>query len=93
MPGPAGAPRSVDGRPALGDESSVPTRPILIAEQDDLAVDDPRITARIVQQHQRDEALHLGLVGHEPTASTRVRRMASAERSVPDQLLPGPEAS
>ena len=38
---------------------------ILIAQEHDGAVPEARVTARVVEQHQREEAEDLGLVGHQ----------------------------
>ena len=51
---------------ALLDLGGVPARAVLIGEQHELAVRvEPRVAARVVQDHQRQQATHLGLVGHQ----------------------------
>ena len=46
--------------------ASVPERAILVLEQHDLAVgSDPRGASRVLEEHEREQAEHLGLVGHE----------------------------
>ena len=56
---------SVEQGPALGDLPPVPPRPVLIGQQDQvLAVfisGEPGLPARVVQQHQRQQAEHFGL--------------------------------
>ena len=63
---------------ALVDLARVPQRPVLVLEQDEIAVRaQAGIAARVVQQHQRQQARHLGLVRHQ-------RRQDAAE---PDRLV------
>ncbi len=65
--GPAAAQRerAVEHRPARGDLAGVPQRAVLVGEQHELAVAEARRAAGVVQQHQRQQAVHLGLVGHQ----------------------------
>ena len=48
-----------------GDLGGVPARAVLVCEQHELAALEPSVAARIVEQHQRVEAVHLGLVRHQ----------------------------
>ena len=57
--------RTVEHRLALGDLRPVPERAVLVGEQHELAVAEARLAAGVVQQHQREQGLHLGLVGHQ----------------------------
>ena len=50
---------------AVGYLRSVPKRAILIVEQDEVAIAKARFAAGVVQKHQREQALRLGLVGHQ----------------------------
>ena len=65
--GPAAAQRerAVEHRAALRDLLGVPARRVLVGEQHELAVVEARVAARVVQQHQRQQAVDLGLVGHQ----------------------------
>ena len=65
--GAAQAARPVErGRP-LADPSRVPARAVLAVERDEAAaLVDPRAAARVVQQHQREQPVDLGVVGHQP---------------------------
>ena len=47
------------------DLGAVPQCAILLGEQHELAVAQSRIAARVVQEHQRQQAEHLGLVRHQ----------------------------
>ena len=40
----------------------VPPGPILIAEQHELAVPEPRLASGIMQDHQCEQSVHLGVV-------------------------------
>ena len=52
--------------PALVDPGPVPARAVLVLEQDELAVRArPRLPPRVVEQHEREQAEGLRLVGHE----------------------------
>ena len=76
-------------RLALGDPRGVPARSVLVVEQDQLAGRaDPRLAAGVVQQHQRQQAGRLGLVGeqrdHEPCQPDRL-----GAQLAPDQRVAG----
>ena len=43
----------------------IPARAVLVCEQHELSGDEPRIAPRVMQEHQREQAAHLGLVGHQ----------------------------
>ena len=43
----------------------IPERPVLLVEQDDRAVGNAGVAARVLQQHERQQAEGLGLVGHQ----------------------------
>ena len=43
----------------------VPERAVLLLQQDDGAIGEACFAPRVVQEHQRQEPVHLGLVGHE----------------------------
>ena len=59
--------RPLDERGALLDPGAVPATPILVVEEDELAVGaDAGLAARIVQEHQGQQAERLGLVRHQP---------------------------
>ena len=65
-PGTAQRQRPVEHGATLLDPLGVPQRAILVVEQHELARGvEPRSPARVVQQHQREQAEHLGLVGHQ----------------------------
>ena len=57
--------RAVDQPAAVSELIVVPQRAVLILEQDELAVDEPGVAARVVDDHQREQAMDLGLVGHQ----------------------------
>ena len=85
--GPAGRQRALDERPALGDPAGVPARPVLVVEQDELPVrPDPRLPASVVEEHQRQQAHDLGLVGeqrpHDPRQADRLARELAAHERV-----------
>ena len=70
----------------------IPARAVLVCEQYELSGDEPRIAPRVMQQHQREQAPHLGLVRHQlgehaPEAD-RLRRQidAAAVALVEDQV-------
>ncbi len=70
--------RTVEQPNAFLDLAAVPARPVLVFEQHDLAGRGVvRGTARVMQQHQRDQTACLGLVGHE----------AGDQLAEPDRLL------
>ena len=45
--------------------AAVPERAVLVGEQHEVAVPEARGAARLVEQHERQESVHLGLVGHQ----------------------------
>ena len=47
------------------DLRGVPARPVLVGEQHELVAVEPGRAARVVEQHQRQEPVHLGLVRHQ----------------------------
>ena len=57
--------RAVERLAPAGDLRGVPARAVLVGEQHELAVVEPGVPARIVEQHQRPQAVHLGLVRHQ----------------------------
>ena len=60
----------------------VPARAVLVGERDVAAGGvGARRAARVVEQHEREQAGGLGVVGHELRASSRPRRIASSHRS------------
>ena len=51
---------------ALGDPGVVPQRPVLVVEEHQLAGrSDPRVTPRVVEEHQGEEPARLRLVGEQ----------------------------
>ncbi len=76
----------------MGDLGGVPARAVLVCEQHELAALEPGLAARIVEQHQRPEAVHLGLVRHQlgerRAEPERLRRQvdAAAVALVEDQV-------
>jgi len=54
-----------DGRPPIGDLRCVPQRAVLVGEQYQVAAPKPRVAAGVVQQHHRQHAVHLLLVGRQ----------------------------
>ena len=81
--------RAVQHAHALGDLGPVPARAILVGEQDQLAVGvGPRVPARIVEQHQREQTERLWLSGINE-ASSLPSRTASAHRSHRTQVRAG----
>ena len=48
-----------------GDLRRIPERAVLLVEQDELAVPEARLAPGVVQQHHRQQPVHLGLVGHQ----------------------------
>ena len=82
----------VEHRPPLGDLAGVPERAVLVGEQHQLAVAEARLAAGVVQQHHRQQAVHLGLVGHQlgerPPEPERLGRQlaAAAVALVEDQV-------
>ena len=75
-----------------GDLGGVPARTVLVCEQHELAAVEPGLAARVVEQHQRLEAVHLGLVRHQlgerRAEPERLRRQidAAAVALVEDQV-------
>ena len=62
----APAERGVELGQALGDAPVVPRAAVLVLERHEVAGGvDPGVAAGVVQQHQREEAACLRLVGHE----------------------------
>ena len=57
--------RSIELRPPGLDLIGVPERPVLIAQEHDLAIGEPGLAASVVDQHQRKQRPDLGLVGHQ----------------------------
>jgi hypothetical protein len=57
--------RPVEHSPSLLDLVEIPERAILVAEEDDGSVCEPRAAAGIVEEHQRQQSVHLRLVGHQ----------------------------
>jgi hypothetical protein len=51
--------------PSLRDLGVVPQRPVLFAEEDDRALGEAGLAAGVVEEHQREQAVRLGLVGHQ----------------------------
>ena len=56
---------TIERRPAFGDLRGVPSRAVLVGQQHDLVVVETSLAASVEQQHQREHALHLRLVGHQ----------------------------
>jgi hypothetical protein len=66
------AQRGVQDRRALGDLRSIPERPVLLGERDELPVGRrSRRAPRVDQQHQREEARDLAVVGQQPVRNPR----------------------
>ena len=71
----------------LVDPRPVPARPILVLEQDELAGGSgPRLPARVVEEHQRQEPEHLRLVRHQcaehPDEADRLGRQLAPDEPV-----------
>ena len=64
-PAPAERQSAVEPGSSRGDLLSVPERPVLIGEEDDAAVGEACLAAGVVHQHQRQQPVHLRLVGHQ----------------------------
>ena len=75
--------RPLEQRAPLVDLRGVPQRAVLILEQDELAAGNRALAARVVQQHQREQPEHLGLVGHQ-----RRQHPAQADRFGADRPRP-----
>ena len=65
VPPPWSAKARPSARAPPGELGGVPARPVLVCEQHELAVLKPGLAARVVEQHQRLESVHLGLVRHQ----------------------------
>ena len=74
---------AVEHRPAGRDLGGVPERRVLVGQEHQLAVAKPGLAAGVVEQHQREQAVHLGLVGHElrerPAEPDRLGREVAAD--------------
>ena len=57
--------RPIERGPAPLDLLVIPERSILIGQQDQLALREPRLAPRVVRQHQREQPVHLRLVRHQ----------------------------
>ena len=77
----------IQRRPAVGDLLGVHERAVLVGEQHQLAVPEPGLAAGVEQQHQRQQTVHLGFVGHElgerPTQLQRLGREVAAAARTP----------
>ena len=71
---------AVERRPPAGDLRGVPARAVLVGEQHQVALAEPRLAAGVEQQHHRQQAVHLRLVGHQ-LGEARPSRIASAASS------------
>ncbi len=71
---------------ALGDQRAVPAAAVLLVQRDQLAAGDPRRTPRLGEQHQREQAGDLGLVGQQrsqdPAQPDRLGGEVLADRGV-----------
>src|SRR5947209_4898826 len=56
---------SVERRTATRELARVPQRSVLLRQQDEVAITEASPPARVVQQHQRHQAMNLGLVRHQ----------------------------
>ncbi len=56
---------ALQSRPSRANLGAVPERAVLVGEQHQLAVAHACLAARIVQQHQREQAEDLGLIRHQ----------------------------
>ena len=72
----------VEHRPPVGDLRRVPERAVLVGEQHQVAAAEPRLAAGVVQQHHRQQTVHLRLVGHQlgerPPEPERLGRQLAA---------------
>jgi len=66
---------------ALVDLCSVPTTSVLVGEEHEVAVPDARFAAGVEQQHHREQAVHLRLVGHQLGRVARPSQSASLASS------------
>ena len=72
--------RALERREAAADQQLVPARAVLLEQQDRLAVAaDARAEPRGLDLHQRDQAVHLGLVAARARRGSRPRRSASSQ--------------
>ena len=55
----------VEHGPTVGDLGGVEQRVVLVGEQHEVAVAEPGLPAGVEQQHERQQTVHLGLVGHQ----------------------------
>jgi hypothetical protein len=84
--------RALERGAALRDLLVVPQRAVLVAQEHDAAAGEARLATRVVHQHQREQGVDLGLVGHkldERAAQTdclRRQLVASAVALVEDQV-------
>ena len=91
-PGPAHPQRAIQERLALVDLGAVPAAAVLVLEEHELAVrPGPRVAPRVVQEHQREQAERLGLVGHELGEDARQPDRLGRELA-PDERLAGRRA-
>ncbi len=68
-------------REAAADEEPIPARAVLVEQQDGLSGRaDPRHRARRLDLHERDEPVHLGLLGEEPGQDAAEPERVIAER-------------
>ena len=79
--------RAVDERQRLADHRAVPALAVLLLEQHEVAVGaDPRRAPRVVEEHQREQARRLRLVGQQqvddPREPDRLRREVLAHDRV-----------
>ena len=56
---------AVELAPPRGDLVDVPEGAILVTEEDDRALGEAGLAPGVVQEHQRQQAVHLGLVRHQ----------------------------
>ena len=78
--------RPVQGGAALLDPAGVPQRAVLVGEQHQLVAGEARRAPGVVAQHQRQQPVGLGLVGHQdgeqaPEADRLVGQLAAIRRS------------
>ena len=79
--------RAVERLAPARDLRGVPARAVLVGEQHELAAGEARVAARVVEQHQRLEAVHLRLVRHQlgerRAEPERLRRQVARGRRSP----------
>ncbi len=56
---------TIERRQSFGEAGRVPPRAVLVGEQHDAAVVEPRRASRVEQQHHREQPVHVGLIGHQ----------------------------